>query len=76
MKLTMKQWSREILPRQDDRQVLGWSKKVIIPKKSEGGLNITHDASRCSAFILSDPKEAYRQKSRKGNDQGSSQDSY
>lgn len=52
MKLTMKRWSWEILPCQDDRQVLEWSKKVIIPKKSRAGLNITHDASRCSAFIL------------------------
>lgn len=50
----MKQWSWEILPCQDDRQVLEWSKKVIIPTKSMAGLNITHDASRCSAFILAD----------------------
>lgn len=48
----MKQWSWEILPCQDDRQVLEWSKKVIIPEKSQAGLNITHDASPCSAFIL------------------------
>lgn len=63
----MKQWSWEILPCQDDRQVLGWGKKVIIPKKSKAGLNITHDASRCSAFILADPEREYRPKSRKGN---------
>lgn len=37
-------------------------KKVIIPKKSRVGLNITHDASRCFAFIHSDPSWAYRQK--------------
>lgn len=30
-------------------------KKVIIPEKSEAGLNITRDASRCAAFILLDP---------------------
>lgn len=41
------------MPCQDDRQVLEWSKKVIIPKKkSEAGLNITQDASRRSAFVL------------------------
>lgn len=45
----MKQWSWEILPCQDDRQVLEWSKKVIIPKKSKAGLNITHDASHDAA---------------------------
>lgn len=46
----MKQWSWEILPCQDDRQVLEWSKKVIIPKKSKPGLNITHDASHDAAL--------------------------
>lgn len=46
----MKQWSWEILPCQDDRQVLEWSKKVIIPKKSKTGLNITHDASHDAAL--------------------------
>ena len=64
MKLTMKQWSWEILPCQDDRQVLEWSKKVIIPKKSKAGLNITHDASRRSAFILADTGERIHTKNR------------
>lgn len=68
MKLTMKQWSWEILPCQDDRQVLGWSKKkkkkVIIPEKSKAGLNITRDASRCSAFILADPRRGNTPKNR------------
>jgi len=58
----MKQWSWEILPCQDDRQVLEWSKKVIIPENSAGGLNITHDASCCSAFILTDTAERIQTK--------------
>lgn len=49
----MKQWSWEILPCQDDRQVLEWSKKVIIPKKSKAGLNIAHDASHDAALLSS-----------------------
>lgn len=39
------------------------------------GLNITHDASRCSAFILSDPEREYRPKPHKGNDPSSSEGS-